>query len=271
VPLPPIHLHLDVLAVVLALGFGYVYAERVLRPLRAPNAQPATRKQWWSWQMGVLTILLSAGWPMHDLAEETLFTFHMIEHTIIGYLTPVLLLRGMPRWMADTTLGHPSVARWLRPIAHPVVGFFSFNFLIVFVHWPVAVGWQLQSEWTHLAMHALLFGAGLLLFLPIHSPTIAIPRMAEPMQMLYLFMNTIIPIVPASFLAFSLDPLYPMYGDGPASWGLSFQSDQAMAGIFMKLVGGFYLLGSIAAIWFRWTGKERSLEGIERELAGTGP
>lgn len=269
-PLPPFHLHLDVLAVVFVLAFGYSYAERVLRPLHNPGAVPATRKQWWSFQMGVFTILLSAGWPMHDLAEQTLFTFHMIEHTIIGYLTPVLLLRGMPRWMADATLGHRLVAPWLRRLANPVVGFFSFNILIVFVHWPAAVGWQLDSEFLHLSMHAVLFGTGMLLFLPIHSPTPAIPRMAEPMQMLYLFLNTIIPIVPASFLAFSHDPLYPMYGEGPASWGLTFQADQTIAGVFMKLVGGFYLFGSIAAIWFRWSGRERTLEAVERELAGTG-
>lgn len=268
-PLPPFHLHLDVLAVVLVLSLGYVYADRVIRPIRGFPEIP--RRKWWSWQAGVFTILLSAGWPMHDLAEETLFTFHMIEHTIIGYLTPVLLLRGMPSWLGDATLGHPKVAGWLRPLAHPVVGFFSFNLLIVFVHWPAAVAWQLSNEPTHLVIHAVLFFSGLLLFLPIHSPTAAIPRMGEPMQMLYLFLNTIIPIVPASFLAFSHDPLYPMYGGGPASWGLTFQEDQTIAGIFMKVVGGFYLLGSIAAIWFRWYRQEQRLDQIERRMVDSTP
>ncbi len=263
-PLPPFHYHFDVLAVVAILAGGYAYAEARLRPLTAPGSIPASRNQRISWYAGVGTVLLAAGWPMHDLAEQTLFSFHMVEHTIIGYLTPVLLLRGMPRWMADATLGR--AARWLRPLAQPVFAFFVFNFLIVFVHWPVAVNWQLGNEWSHLALHALLFGSGVLLFLPIHSPTPAIPRMVEPMQMLYLFMNTIVPIVPASFLAFSHDPLFPIYGDGPASWGLTFQEDQTIAGIFMKIVGGFYLLGSIAVIWFNWYKSERELDALEREL-----
>lgn len=266
-PLPAFHPHWDVLAVVTVLALGYAYAERRLRPVVAPNARPATTRQWWSWQIGVATILLSAGWPMHDLAEETLFTFHMIEHTIIGYLTPVLILRGMPRWMADATLGR--LPATVRKLAHPVIGFFSFNVMIVFVHWPEAVGWQLNSEFLHLSMHAVLFFAGTLMFLPIFSPTPAIPRLSEPMQMLYLALNTIIPIVPASFLAFSHEPLYPMYGGGPASWGLTFQEDQTIAGIFMKVVGGFYLLGSIAAIWFKWFRREQAVDRIERELAHT--
>lgn len=266
-PLPPFHYHLDVLAVVLVLAGGYAYGERRLRAVLAPDAKPATGKQQASWYFGVLSILLAAGWPIHDLAEETLFTFHMVEHTIIGYLTPVLLLRGMPRWMADHTLGR--AARFIRPLAQPVFAFFLFNFLIVFIHWPEAVNWQLNHESSHLALHTLLFISGVLLFLPVHSPTPAIPRMVEPMQMLYLFLNTIVPIVPASFLAFSHEPLYPIYGDGPASWGLTFQEDQTIAGVFMKLVGGFYLLGSIAAIWFRWYRQERALDAVERELART--
>lgn len=263
-PLPAFHFHGDVVAVVFFLAFGYFYAETRIRPVITPT--PATTRQRWSWTIGVLTILLSAGWPVHDLAEETLFFFHMFEHTLIGYLTPVLLLRGIPRWMADRTLGHPKVARWLRPLANPVVGFFSFNILIVLVHWPPAVAWQLNNEVTHFGMHVLLFGTGFLLFLPVYSPTPIIPRMAEPMQMLYLFLNTIIPIIPSTFLVFSTNPLYPMYGNGPASWGLTFQQDQTYAGLFMKLVVGLYLLLSIAAIWFRWSGREQALDRAQHDL-----
>jgi putative membrane protein len=81
-----------------------------------------------------------------------------------------------------------------------------------------------------------------------------------------MFLNTLIPIVPASLLTFSDIPLYPSYGDAPLTWGLTLVEDQTIAGIIMKLGGTFYLFGIIARIWFRWIGEERSLDQLERDL-----
>jgi len=258
--------HWDVWAVVAILAYSYFYAETRLRAVVAPTAEKATRSQWYFWYAGVAVLWLVSDWPIHELSEETLFTAHMLEHLLIGYVIPPLLLTGMPRWMADVTLGNRFVAAVLRPLARPVVAFFVFNVTIVFVHWPEAVGWQNSNELVHFSLHAFLFATGVLLWLPIFSPTPAIPRLRRPMQMLYLFLNTIIPTVPASFITFSREPLYTSYGDAAAAWGLTPLADQTIAGITMKLGGGFYLLGIIAYIWVRWTQEERKWDAIERDL-----
>jgi hypothetical protein len=39
-------------------------------------------------------------------------------------------------------------------------------------------------------------------------------------------------------------------------------TDQTIAGIVMKLGGGFILWITIAVIWFRWTAEEREWEEI---------
>ncbi len=267
--LPEYTLHLDVWAILVIFAGAYWWAETRFRPHYATQAVAATRKQWRSWYLGVFFIWLASDWPMHDLAEQTLFTAHMIEHMIIGYIVPPLLLRGMPRWMADATLGHPKVAGWLKYLAHPVAGFFAFNSMMVLVHWPEAVTWQIEAEVTHFLYHSVLFVTGVMLWLPIYSPTPAIPRLSQPMQMLYLFLNTLIPTVPASFITFSEIPLYPIYGDGPAAWGLTLVGDQTLAGIVMKIGGGFLLLGRILSIWLDYTRNEREWDAIERELAAS--
>jgi putative membrane protein len=264
--LPPYAPHFDVWAVVVILAGGYWWAERRFRPRFAASSGPATRKQWRSWYLGVFFIWLASDWPIHNLAEETLFTAHMIEHMIIGYIVPPLLLNGMSRWLADATLGSRWVLPWLKPLAHPVVGFFSFNIMMVAVHWPAAVNWQLEGSVTHLLYHGVLFATGVLMWLPVCSPTPAIPRLSQPMQMLYLFLNTLLPTVPASFITFSHIPLYPIYGDGPSTWGLTLVSDQVIAGIIMKIGGGFLLIGRILAIWLQYNRDERTWDSIEREL-----
>jgi putative membrane protein len=189
----------------------------------------------------------------------------MLEHMLIGYVVPPLLLNGMSRWMAEATFGR--VAPWMRHLAHPVVGFFAFNITIVAIHWPRAIEVQNTTEGLHFAAHVAMFVAGMLMWLPVYSPTPRLPRLNEPMQMLYLFLNTIIPTVPASFITFSHTPLYPVYGNGPARWGLSLIADQTIGGVVMKLGGGFYLLGIILSIWVRYTREERRWDVIERDLA----
>lgn len=264
-PLPEFHLHGDVLSLALILAVGYWYADRRLRAVLAPTSPGVTGAQRARWYAGVLVLWIASGWPVHDLAEETLFTFHMVEHLLIGYVVPPLLLTGIPRWLADATIGR--VARVIRPLAHPAVAFFVFNGALVLLHWPEAVTWQNTIETTHFLFHALMFAAGILMWLPVFSPTPAIPRLAPPMRMLFLFVNTIIPTVPASFLTFSSEALYPVYGDSAAAWGLSPIADQTIAGLIMKLGGGLYLLGVIAWIWFRWMADERRWDRVERDLA----
>ncbi len=264
--LPDFHIHADVLALVTTLAVGWWWLETRIRPLVAPTAEPASRKKWGAWYSGLAVILLAAGWPMHDLAEETLFTFHMVEHLLIGYVFPPLLLVGVPAWMAEHTIGRKAVARVIRPFATPVVGFFAFNFALIAIHWPEAITWQNTNEWSHFGIHVTFLATAFKLWLPVFSPTPAIPQMKRPMKLLYLFLCTIIPTVPASFLTFSSTELYPTYGDAGLAWGMTALEDQTTAGVVMKLAGAFYLLGLLAVIWFRWMDEEREWDRIERSL-----
>ena len=265
-PLPPWHPHLDLFLLVFVLGFGYWYADTRLRPLIAPGAPRATAGQRWQWYSALVLLAAVSGWPIHDIGETSLFTLHMIEHMVIALVVPPLLLRGCPRWLGEVTLGNRKVARLIRPLAKPVTAFVIFNVTFVLIHWPELVGWMLTSRPIHFAVHAWLFVAAVLMWLPIFSPTAAIPRLAPPGQMLYLFLQSLLPTVPASFLTFSSVPIYPVYGDAALAYGLTAVADQTIAGVIMKLGGGFLLWGTIAVIWFRWTRLERDWERLESAL-----
>jgi len=266
VPWPQPHLHWDVLATVFVLAFGYAYSELRLRPLVAPTAAAATRGQWIKWYAGVGFLFVVSSWPIHDIGETALFSVHMVEHLVIVFLTAPLLLMGMPRWMADATVGRPAVARILRPLVHPVPAFILLNVAMIAIHWPTVVALMLTSKLAHFGVHAGLFAAAFLAWMPVRSPTPALPRLRAPGQMLYLFFHSILPTIPASFLTFSSVALYPVYGDAALDWGVSPVSDQTVAGIIMKLGGGLLLWTAIAVIWFRWVSEERRWERLEADL-----
>jgi putative membrane protein len=77
------------------------------------------------------------------------------------------------------------------------------------------------------------------------------------MQMLYLFFQSLAPTIPASFLTFGQEPLYPVYATFPRIWEISALTDQLMAGLIMKIVGGAILWVVIATVFFRWANREQ--------------
>jgi putative membrane protein len=94
------------------------------------------------------------------------------------------------------------------------------------------------------------------------SPLPEMPPLPAPGQMLYLFLESLAPTIPASFLTFGTHPLYPVYEGFPRIWGMSVLTDQLVAGLIMKLVGGMILWGVIAVVFFRW-GRREERDGFD--------
>ena len=91
---------------------------------------------------------------------------------------------------------------------------------------------------------------------PILSAVPELPRLSYPLQMAYLFLQSLLPAVLASFITFSDGVVYRFYGEAPRIWGLSPVDDQQIAGGLMKLVGSLILWGFIAVAFFRWYQRE---------------
>ena len=107
----------------------------------------------------------------------------------------------------------------------------------------------------HYSMHLLLFFSALLMWMPVCGP-IEERRLYAPTKMLYLFLQSVVPTVPAGFLVFAESPVYKVYDHGPRLWGIGVLSDQQAAGAIMKLVGGFFLWVVITVVFFRWAAIE---------------
>jgi putative membrane protein len=73
--------------------------------------------------------------------------------------------------------------------------------------------------------------------------------------MLYLFVASIVPTVPAGWLTFAEGSIYDAYDIPQRMGGISVTSDQQAAGAIMKLVGGSYLWVIITLRFFQWAAK----------------
>jgi putative membrane protein len=257
------HPHLDVWALVAVLSGGYLLALRRWGPAHvSPGDPPAPRGQVVCFLLGVAAIWVAADWPIHELAEERLLSVHMIQHLLLSLVAPPLLLAGTPDWLLRSLLRPRWLLATVRQLARPIPALLLFNAWIAVSHWPALLELGLRSEAVHFGMHTVLMGTALLMWMPVLSPMVEIPRLRYPGQMLYLFAQSIVPTVPASFLTFAESPLYPFYGLAGAMFGVDAVTDQRIAGLIMKLLGGLILWAFIAALFFRWH-RDEELAGAD--------
>lgn len=253
------HPHIDVWLLMASLIAGYFLALRVLAPQHAPAGAPAaTRKQKILFVSGVLILWVGADWPMHELSEDFLFSIHMLQHTLFSLVAPPLILLGLPAWLIRTAIPNKRALRYARFLTRPVFALLLFNGVIVVTHWPALVDLALRVELIHFAVHVVLVSTAFLMWWPVVDPLPELSRLSEPSKMLYLFLQSIVPTVPASFLTFAEAPIYHFYEAVPRLWGISVLGDQQAAGLIMKLLGGAILWLIIAVIFFRWNSREES-------------
>ena len=251
VPFPHWHAHLDVWALIGALGLLYTLAVRRERS-RRPGERVVSPTQLRCVVAGLGVMLVASSWPVHDVAERYLYSAHMVQHMLLTLVVALLLVVGTPAWMARRMLGEGAFLRAVRSLSRPVTGLIQFNLILVLSHWPVVVEATVRFHPLHFVAHAMLLASAVLMWMPVASPLPEIRRVKPPVQMLYLFLQTIVPTVPASFLTFNERPLYGIYAEFPRLWGVSALTDQQTAGLIMKIVGGLFLWAVIAVIFFRW-------------------
>ncbi len=252
------HLHPDVIAMAAGLLGGYLYALRRLGTLFHPRAgeRAATGRQKASFVAGVASLVAALGWPIHDLGEHYLYSAHMVQHLLLGFVSPPLLLLGLPEWLGRLTLGRGRVGRVYRRLARPLPAAIVFNAALALVHWPWVVDVMLASTGRHAAVHVVFVVSAVLMWSVLYSPLPELARLSPPAKMGYLFVQTILPTVPASFLTFGDRPLYHAYEAFPRLTGLSALEDMQLAGLIMKLGGGVLLWSIIAVMFFRWASRE---------------
>jgi putative membrane protein len=227
-----------------------------------PIERVATRKQVACFVGGLATIWIAADWPIHDLAERYLFSIHMLQHMLISFVAAPLLMIGTPAWLWRWLLQPKPVMAAARFFGRPIVGIIVFNAVIAFTHAPPVVNAAVTHEGEHFLLHLLLFSSAVCMFMPVLNPLIELPRLTYPGRMLYLFVMSLLPTVPASFLTFGHTVLYHHYAVVPRIWGISAMTDQLFAGLLMKLGGGAILWGMMSWYFFKWATTEQR-EGVD--------
>ncbi len=288
--------HPEIWLLIVALCALSVYAVRVVGPAATrPGESVVSRSQIAWFAAGMVVLWFATDWPMHDLAEEYLYSVHMTQHLLLSLVVPPMILLATPTWLARMVVGTGMFHRVLRALARPVPATVIFNLVVALSHWPAIVNSVGGNGLAHYGIHVLVFSSSLLMWLPVAGPLPEL-RFSLPVQMIYLFIQSIVPTVPAGWLTFAEGAVYRSYDVAVRVWGVSVTHDQQFAGMIMKLVGGTFLWVVIFTLFAKFAahegeddratgmaldrrapvrrdpdGKVLTWEQVERELADLAP
>ncbi|HLG50975.1 MAG TPA: cytochrome c oxidase assembly protein [Chloroflexota bacterium] len=238
-----------------ALSLAYIIGVWRARPRSIWDEHVVSVGEATAFGSAIILLVIALISPL-DTLSSYLFSAHMLQHMLLVYIVPPLLLAGTPRWLLEPLLEAPRVRDIARAVTGPIPAIIIFNVILVIWHMPEAWQAALVDNQIHAFEHLCFLGAGIIAWFPIFSPVRVVPRLSYPGQMVYLFVQSLVPAVVGAFITFSGSVIYPLYSGVPKPWGLSPLVDQQLAGLLMKLLGTIFLWILVSVRFFQWFGHE---------------
>jgi putative membrane protein len=234
-------------------GWLWAICAGPLRSRLAPGL-PFPKAQAWRFYASLVIFYLAVGSPLDQIGERFLFSAHMLQHELLMYPAAILFLLGMPAWMVDPALKAIGPRGVVRFFTQPLICGMIFTLVISLWHMPYFYDWALRDKVVHVIEHLMFFGASVLYWWPMLSPSKTFPPISYAAQILY-FLAVLIGMTPVfAYITFSSDILYPTYEYAPRLIpDFSPADDQLLAGAGMKIIGMFVALGAVAVSFFRWS------------------
>ena len=237
---------------------GYVYA---IGPFRFDQKikEAASATQISAFVAGITIFAVAVMSPIDSIGEKYFFWMHMVQHLILVFLVPALLIVGTPGWIIDWAMRLPGIKSVLRYVLVPLTTFLISQLVLVVWHVPVLYQAALRNSVVHDVEHLMFIAAGILIWWPVLSRSKLLPRAADHVLLIYLFLLPVPTSILGAMIAFSEDVLYPLYAIAPRYWDIAARSDQELAGLLMWVPGKLVFWLAIGIVFVRWFRKEKTL------------
>lgn len=242
----------------LALSAAYLYGIGPLRARHGWGERPSRgRVAAFFTGIGVAAFALLS--PLDAMGDGYLFSAHMVQHMLLTMAVPPLLLLGTPGWLLRPMLRRPLAMRAARAITFPLVAFMLFNLDFWGWHAPALYDLTLHSTSIHILEHLTFLIFATINWMPIVSPLPdELPRLPQPMQILYLFLSCQPMVLLGAGLTFAGAPLYAPYVAAPRIFGLSATGDQQLGGLIMWIPGNFVYILVMSIVFFQWLAQQEA-------------
>ncbi len=241
----------EVYVLVAFLIGAYVYMVRVIGPHAVQPGQPVVTRRHVCCFAGAMVLLFAAStWPIHQIGETYLYSVHMLQHMMLSYFMPPLVLLATPEWLLRILIGNGRTYRVISFLTKPVVAGLVFNAAVIVTHIPGVVNTATESAPLHYLVHLMVVLTALLMWMPVVGP-FAEMRISDAAKPIYLFLQSVVPTIPAGWLTFAEGVVYKHYRQPVRVWNVSITEDQQVAGAIMKIGGSVFLWAVVVWYFFK--------------------
>ena len=206
----------------------------VLYGIRARHVGP--RLEAWrvvSFYAGLGIAVVSIVSPIDVIAEEGLFSVHMLQHALLGGISPLLVVLGITGPVLRPLIQY-RVIRQLQVLSHPAIALPLWVAVFVFWHLPPIYDLGVENELAHVVEHATFFATTALVWMSVVEPLPGPRWFGTGAKIGYLAAFWFVGLLIVNVFWFSGTAFYERYEDTAPAWGVSALQDQANAGsIFM--------------------------------------
>lgn len=236
----------DPLQIVPVCVIAALYARRVRTLALRGTRVPAWRLV--SFATGILILLAALVSPVHAIGEQ-LFSFHMLQHVLLGDLAPLALLAGLTGPILRPVL---AFLYRLRFLAHPFVALPLWAVNLYLWHLPFLYEAAVRHDSVHALEHLCFFTGGLIMWLPVLETLPAPEWFGTGAKLGYIAAVRIVETILGNIFFWSGSVFYPgVYEHRQHLWGLSPLADQGLAGAVMMIEGSVVTLVALAWLFLR--------------------
>ena len=250
------------LAPVALAAIAYATRARTLR--RRGTPMPLWRVLLFS--TGIVLLLTAFASPIAAIGEDDLFSFHMLQHVLIGDLAPLCLLAGLNGPMLRPLLALPPVER-LRVLANPLVALPIWAVNLYLWHVPFLYEAAVRHSFVHALEHVAFFAGGIVMWLPVLETLPAPEWFGTGPKLAYIAIVRLVETLLGNVFVWSGAVFYGVYDRGDELWGISPLQDQGLAGAVMMIEGSLVTITALAWLFLRMAQEgELRQELLERGL-----
>jgi cytochrome c oxidase assembly factor CtaG len=267
------------------VGWHEVGLARLARRSRPERTRQRRLRSLWFYG-GLAVLLLAVGSPI-DYWSDRYFFVHMIQHLLLMFAAPVLivagapwqpLLDGLPGRLGRDATRQVMTGGWSRPVRaiggfllRPWVAVIAFNVTMIFWHLPGPFDLGTRNQAVHIwLMHGSFFAAGVLFWLQFIPSAPFLIRLSRFRQAVALIAtNAQMWILAMSMTFFSSASWYPVYAHLP---GVTMPplADQQLGAAILWVCGDFWAVPTLIYVVRRMFSEEGDVGSAVDRILGRG-